>query len=914
MPLRPTKLIFTPDRVRPRNKRDIYEDGPVTQDGSYLWLRNEIEQKLGYPKHVFEFDDNAKTIKCRAPLQYFKENYGLIRKIGLIFGYPFSRPDRLAEDNVLGFFSDESEESSATTPDNLAELANRFFESLTLKSKPSDVTDFASLLNHSFCVGESHSSAAPKRFLIENMETLKNQGYSTLFLEHLFYDSVMQDSLDEYCNPPKDKPMPKDLERYLTDLGKGYCPFGGYDEQFNFCTLVEAAKKHGIRIVGIDTEKSYQMGVTMFGAGGAERMKGMNFAAQEIIRKEARTGKWMALMGNAHIGTMYGVPGVSEIMGVPSIDISDHTAEQTEVSFGTSSRQVESQTLTSDVRISYTKGDSMTIGVLAGKIKGTTAVAEAKVPPTPEQSALVDAVIAKLISFEEIMILGHRFSSKEDSEETKAFAAWYREHKISASHDSTGLMTVVTKEIFASLNTAATAGKKIFGSALDALYYDKDKTLMRELLLRESRLTGYLNTNLDKLSKVQKDWDTHKSELKKAELAPTIKSLIDLKPLITAAQASRDPSNKFFSWYEGWKDKARVPKAAPGALTVFTRNLSDFFTHNKEERNAFQIALGQAFENKTADLEKILSEKDLLLHFLTKELPKLQKLQEEWQASLKITPSATRAATIHAKPLPQAPAPPAKPPVMPPPPIVTQPPAPKPTPPKTSTSAIWGKSIEDIKALTPPAKLHESDTIPNSSVQAIKYRILVDDRDINIGTGASIKNIRSQSEEGKKRGDDFRVVDGVYPAAAITDAAANEVRAQQEMRDAMINALVVAAAKAGFKNADGTINSDKLLEAIKTAKEKGTLNGTEFKKLSGTYQTAAADCGFYSGREKGKEVGQRLTFLPSDVIEKIREAGFVWPKIDVAQSKIEEIKARVENKINEQEGSKRITKIRGGRS
>lgn len=193
---------------------------------------------------------------------------------------------------------------------------------------------------------------------------------------------------------------------------------------------------------------------------------------------------------------------------------------------------------------------------------------------------------------------------------------------------------------------------------------------------------------------------------------------------------------------------------------------------------------------------------------------------------------------------------------------------------------------------------------------------MAEDKYIAIG-GVDVKNIRSKTRAGQKRGDDFRVVEGIYPAVKTgPDTAAAEIKAQAEMRDAMISALVVAAAKAGFLTAGdkNSVDFNKVLEAVKIAKEKGTLKGSEFNKLSGVYQTAAADCGLYSGRKNGKEVGQRLTFLPSDVIEKIQEAGFVWPKVDVAQSKIVEIKGRVDNKIGEQEEGKRITKIRGGRS
>jgi hypothetical protein len=353
---RPIKLIFNPENVLPE-RRSVYEVNDVEVKGSYLWLKNEIKN-LGYPENVFGFDDDTKTIRCYAPLQYFKHDYDLIWKIGTAFGPPFQttyildNPDILRPDakEYLSKFFPNEDESSIERDYPFRQSVKEFFETDRTLAKPY-ITNFESLLSGSFCVGEVHSSPSPKRFLIENMSNLRDRGYSTLFLEHLFHNSVMQDALDEYLKPPADKEMPKDLQRYLTSLDYGFSFPEDCDKNFNFCKLVEAAKNNGIRIVGIDTEQSYDMGLSRYGAGGDDRTKGMNCVAYNIIRSEAREGKWVALMGNTHIGKFDGVPGVSEMLGVASVNIFNRPVEQVGIDFGAGSTPAKYGEILSDVRI-----------------------------------------------------------------------------------------------------------------------------------------------------------------------------------------------------------------------------------------------------------------------------------------------------------------------------------------------------------------------------------------------------------------------------------------------------------------------------------------------------------------------------------------------------------------------------------
>ena len=102
------------------------------------------------------------------------------------------------------------------------EDAEKFFYQKKFTKTITPPENFNQLLENSFCVGENHSDQAPKKFLIENMRLLKEVGYEILFLEHLLYNSTLQDSLDFYFESPPKADMPQDLQNYLEWLDKGF--------------------------------------------------------------------------------------------------------------------------------------------------------------------------------------------------------------------------------------------------------------------------------------------------------------------------------------------------------------------------------------------------------------------------------------------------------------------------------------------------------------------------------------------------------------------------------------------------------------------------------------------------------------------------------------------------------------------
>ncbi len=142
--------------------------------------------------------------------------------------------------------------------------------------------------------GEEHFDNVSAGFLVDNMEYLASLGVDTLFFEGLFYG----------------------LERGANGNG---------DERENvhpeYSRLIDSAKKHGLKIVGIDS-KGCKRG------DGITRDIFMNAHAGEIINNTPKN-KWIALTGMMHLESSffidsvtmrkYKVHGLADLTGATSI-------------------------------------------------------------------------------------------------------------------------------------------------------------------------------------------------------------------------------------------------------------------------------------------------------------------------------------------------------------------------------------------------------------------------------------------------------------------------------------------------------------------------------------------------------------------------------------------------------------------
>ncbi len=268
------------------------------------------------------------------------------------------------------------------------EKTDIFFKSLPKKLKKKSIKDVNELLETSFIVGENHSDVSPKKFIIKNMQALKAAGFTTLYLEHLYYDD--QKLLDDYL---KTGVMDEKLKEHLQKLDRKHgvpdeltiagdeIEFGDEDvgdaqkespyfqewDKFNFMALVEAARTADIRIVAIDVKAVYEsqevLNNTSFAllykdstSESTKRMQCMNYTAQAIIRreqakKEDAGEKWLAIMGNAHVNKQVGVPGVADIFNVPAVYFFDaRQSEKSIIKFDTE-RKIGDHSLTCDICI-----------------------------------------------------------------------------------------------------------------------------------------------------------------------------------------------------------------------------------------------------------------------------------------------------------------------------------------------------------------------------------------------------------------------------------------------------------------------------------------------------------------------------------------------------------------------------------
>ncbi|KWS10069.1 type III effector [Pseudomonas syringae pv. syringae] len=161
-------------------------------------------------------------------------------------------------------------------------------------------------------IGESHSSVASKKLIIDNLPLLSQQNVKTLYMEHLLSD-LHQADLDRFLETGQ---MSKTLLHDLKTLDRGHHtdPNGVY----TFERLIIKARQQGLEIRAIDCASSYHL------KGIAEdepliRQQMMNYFASRTIRRHQDvmgSHKWIALVGNSHSNTYQGVvPGIAELEG-----------------------------------------------------------------------------------------------------------------------------------------------------------------------------------------------------------------------------------------------------------------------------------------------------------------------------------------------------------------------------------------------------------------------------------------------------------------------------------------------------------------------------------------------------------------------------------------------------------------------
>ncbi len=176
--------------------------------------------------------------------------------------------------------------------------------------------------NQGVVIGEAHDSVASKHFIIDNIETLKAQGVTTLYLKHLFFD-VHEKALRDYNSSPE-QAMPDALKAYLQMQDKGH-ETDQYNQGYTFLNLVKTAHKAGIQVVALDCTTSYCLKGIEYNTAGTTHEQIMNYVAVNVITQHqaAHPGKWIALTGNVHMNHVIDTPGLAELTGTPGLHIID---------------------------------------------------------------------------------------------------------------------------------------------------------------------------------------------------------------------------------------------------------------------------------------------------------------------------------------------------------------------------------------------------------------------------------------------------------------------------------------------------------------------------------------------------------------------------------------------------------------
>jgi hypothetical protein len=166
--------------------------------------------------------------------------------------------------------------------------------------RPSELLDTALDAADGLVFGEKHNEMASFQVLYDNLDTFKKKDVKKLYMEATFYDAQMK----------------------LVDDGIGFLGDGITQRFPSFKQLVKKFTDNGIEIVPLDHPylTRHKDEREVFKQINREeqhvpRLNEFNYYAAQTIRQNSAGEKWIALMGNAHMNTTQGVPGVAELTG-----------------------------------------------------------------------------------------------------------------------------------------------------------------------------------------------------------------------------------------------------------------------------------------------------------------------------------------------------------------------------------------------------------------------------------------------------------------------------------------------------------------------------------------------------------------------------------------------------------------------
>lgn len=165
---------------------------------------------------------------------------------------------------------------------------------------------------------EPHGIENSRRILINFLPIFKECGVTTVCLEGFLYKHH-QRLLDAYFHAATDR-LPIELENYVSSLPNPA------DPSLSYANILLQLKKHDIRPLAIDHEVSntahYFHPNNFYGPD--DRILSLNLYTKEIIDKELKVGRYIALVGSAHtFNTYHGYSLKQLLMGSVSFVVSE---------------------------------------------------------------------------------------------------------------------------------------------------------------------------------------------------------------------------------------------------------------------------------------------------------------------------------------------------------------------------------------------------------------------------------------------------------------------------------------------------------------------------------------------------------------------------------------------------------------
>lgn len=166
-------------------------------------------------------------------------------------------------------------------------------------------------------VGELHEEPAAYQLVIDQMQTFKNNGVTTIYVEGAPFLQGSPNIVDAALLPsdaPYFGPHP-----YHPDFSNGP----------TLVDVINEANKHGITVIGLEhsqltwrTDNQINMNLYTHVRGPENRLKEFNYYAAKIIERTPPTEKYVAIVGKSHMNTDYQVPGIAELTGGVGVSVS----------------------------------------------------------------------------------------------------------------------------------------------------------------------------------------------------------------------------------------------------------------------------------------------------------------------------------------------------------------------------------------------------------------------------------------------------------------------------------------------------------------------------------------------------------------------------------------------------------------